>query len=126
MAVAIQKPKTDRASRPSPAERHARARRKRQARSKGLLRLAFPFVIAGMFVYVGLYASVTATSYSQSRLNVLCRQERIKNERLKVELVRRSSPSNIMAAAQKAGMVYATDYEYLRRPSTVASARTGD
>lgn len=130
MAVAVQKLKTEPASRQtsrsSAAAKHMRARRKRHARSRGLLRLICPLVLAAMFLYVGLYAGVTATSYAQSRMDKQCRQERIRNERLKVELTRRSSPSNLMSAAQKAGMVYATEYEYLRRPATMASASTGE
>lgn len=130
MAVAVQKPKTEqltrRTSRPEAATKHMRARRKRHARSRGLYRLVCPLVLGGMFIYVGLYASLTATSYTQSRIDKLCRQERIRNERLKVELTRRSSPSNVMWSAQKAGMVYATEYEYLRQPPKMASAGTGD
>ncbi len=130
MAVAVQKLKTEqmprRASRPEAAGKHMRARRKRHARSRSLLRLACPLVVGAMFLYVGLYASLTATSYTQSRVDKLCRQERIRNERLRVELTRRSSPGNVVSAAQRAGMVYATEYEYLRRPPTMASARTGE
>ena len=97
-------------------------KRRRKSRSRKLMRIVIPIFMVAAFLYIGLYAGVTAASYSKTRLTTLCRQERIRNERLTVELIRRSSPENVMAAAQKAGMVCATRYDYLRKPATVASS----
>ncbi len=96
-------------------------RRRRKSRSRKLVRIVIPIFMVAAFLYIGLYAGLTAASYSKTRLTSLCRQQRIRNERLTVELIRRSSPKNVMAAAQKAGMVCATQYDYLHRPATVAS-----
>ena len=93
-------------------------------RSRRLLSLSLLFVmLICVFSYVSVYASLVATSYDRSRLVKELRQEKIKNERLGVAYVQRSGPGFAMTAAQKAGMVYATRYEYLRSPDTVASAR---
>ena len=100
--------------------------RRRGSRPRKLARLFIPIVLVASFLYVGLYASLTAASYNKSKLIELCRRERIRNERLTVELIRRSSPDHVTAAAQMAGMVCATRYDYLRRPPTVASAAHGD
>jgi len=100
--------------------------RRRGSRPRKLARLFIPIVLVASFLYVGLYASLTAASYNKSKLIELCRRERIRNERLTVELIRRSSPDHVTAAAQRAGMVCATRYDYLRRPPTVASAAHGD
>lgn len=103
-----------------------RARRRRRATAmpgKGYITAAVVGVIVGIFGYVGLYANLTATSFNRSKLTQDYKQEKIKNERLKVEYARRSSPSEAMAAAQKAGMVYATQYDYLENPQAVASVR---
>jgi hypothetical protein len=100
--------------------------RRRKNRLRKLTRLCIPIIVVASFVYVGLYASVTAASYRKSKLIDLCRQERIMNERLTVEMIRRSSPRYVTAAAQKSGMVCATQYDYLHGPPTVASAGSGD
>jgi len=100
--------------------------RRRKSRARKLARLFIPIVLVASFLYVGLYASVTAASYNKSKLIDLCRRERIRNERLTVDLIRRSSPRYVTAAAQKSGMVCATRYDYLHRPPTVASVGTGD
>ena len=83
--------------------------------------------LAFLFGYVNVYASLAKTSYSRSRLVQMCREEKLKNERLKVEWTRRCSPQNVVAAAEKSGMVYASNYEYMGASQTVASAkRFGD
>jgi len=105
----------------------ARRTGRRKSRARGAFRLAAPVLALGfVFLYVALYANLTATSYSRTRIVAACRQERITNERLKVEYIRRSSPHNVMAAAQSAGMVYASRYEYLGRSERIASARGGN
>ena len=86
------------------------------------LSLLFGLLVC-VFGYMSVYASLVATSYDRSRLVKELRQEKIRNERLGVTYVQRSGPGFAMTAAQRAGMVYATRYEYLRKPDTVASAR---
>ncbi len=100
--------------------------RRRRSRVRRLARLFIPLVLAASFAHVGLYASKTATTYNNSRLIDLCRRERIRNERLTVELIRLTGPRYVTAAAQRDGMVCATQYDYLHGPPTVASAGTGD
>lgn len=85
----------------------------------------YMLIAAGLlfvFVHVGLYAIMTAVSFERDRLSNQYRLEKIENERLKVEYIRRTSPAYVIAWAQAAGMVYSKDFEYLERSSTVASA----
>lgn len=77
--------------------------------------------VAMLFGWVAIYANVTVTGYNRSRLTSECRAERLENERLTVEYSRLSSPHIVTSSAQKAGMVYATEYDYIHRPQTVAS-----
>lgn len=88
-------------------------------------RLAY-LLIAGalllVFVHVSLYAMMTAISFERDKLSNQYRLEKIENERLRVEYVRRTSPAYVIAWAQSAGMVYSKDFEYLERSKTVASA----
>lgn len=85
-------------------------------------RLFIVAALAASFFYIAVYAGLTAVSYNKSRLTQTWRLEKIRNERLTVELVRRSSPHYITAAAQHAGMVCATQYDYLHKPAAVARA----
>lgn len=78
--------------------------------------------LAFLFGYVNVYANLAKTSYNRSRLVQMCREEKLKNERLKVEWTRRCSPQNIVVEAEKSGMVYATEYDYIGEPETIASA----
>jgi len=39
-----------------------------------------------------------------------------------LEITVRSSPQNVVAAAERHGMIYATVYDYLEKPRAVASA----
>ena len=125
MAVAVRNETIQRetAAGQSGVSPRARVRPRRRRRPRGLLRFAVPLLVMASFCYVGLYASVTALCYTRNRTAKLCRQQKIQNERLRLELIRRSSPEYIVFAAQKAGMVYATHYDYLRKPATVASAK---
>ena len=109
---------------PSSTPRRTQRARRIRPRSRRYLSLSVLFgLLVGVFCYVSVYACLVATSYDRSRLVKELRQEKIRNERLGVDYVQRSGPGFAMAAAQRAGMVYANHYEYLRRPDTVASAR---
>ena len=113
--------KTD-SSRAKPGPK-ARSRRKPRTAARKLVRaVVLVAVLACLFCYVNLYANLAETSTSRSKLLDLCRQEKIKNERLKLELTVRSSPQEVVAAAERQEMVYATEYEYLELPRAVASA----
>lgn len=76
--------------------------------------------LLGVFGYVALYASLTATSFDRSRMMNEFKAEQIKNERLRIDYIRRSSPASAMGHAQRVGMVYARQYDYLGRSNTVA------
>lgn len=78
--------------------------------------------LAFLFGYVSVYANLTKTGFSRSKLTQMCRVERLRNERLKVEWIRHCSPETVVAAAEKSGMVYATEYEYVGQQQNVASA----
>ena len=123
MAVALrQKIETESVVRRSPKAMRARTRRHRYARFKRVVKMLMPlFGVAMLFGWVAVYANVTVTGYNRSRLTSECRAEKLKNERLKVECSRLSSPHIVTAAAEKAGMVYATQYDYVHQPQTVAS-----
>lgn len=102
-------------------------RRMRVRRPKSVLsrnaRYAFLFAaLVGVFGYVAVYATLTATSFDRSRMMNEFKIEKIKNERLRIDYVRRLSPASAMNAAQKAGMVYAVQYDYLCKSKTVARA----
>ncbi|MCE5324142.1 hypothetical protein LLG46_12625 [bacterium] len=124
MAVAPrQKVNTGSVVRRSPRTMRARTRRLRYARFKRVMKILMPVVcVAMLFGWVAIYANVTVTGYNRSKLTAQLRAERLQNERLKVECSRLSSPHIVTVAAEKAGMVYATQYDYIHQPQTVASA----
>ena len=104
--------------------KRAPTKRRPRAAAWKLSRIVLPVLaLAFLFGYVNVYANLAVTNISRSKLVAMCTEEKIKNERLKIELARRSSPHNIVAVAQEFGMVYATEYDYLDTPRTFASAR---
>ncbi|MDH7602983.1 MAG: hypothetical protein QHI38_12625 [Armatimonadota bacterium] len=88
-----------------------------------LKRVLIAIAVLVALAYIAVYAGVTALGYHNCKLSKLCRQQLIENERLRVAITRCSSPQQIAAAAEKAGMICATAYEYLRAPQSLASAR---
>lgn len=126
MAVALrQNTETTYVTRRMPRAVRTRVRRRRRSRFSQFIRMLMPVVgVAMLFGWVAIYANVTVTGYNRSRLTEQCRIERLKNERLKVECSRLSSPHKVTAAAQKAGMIYATSYDYIHLPQSVASAES--
>lgn len=99
------------------------ARKPRQRRMRGVSKLMFPILaVAVVFGYVSIHANLTSTSYNRNELLSQCRMERIRNQRLKVELMRLTSPQYVLAGAEKAHMIPASHYDYLNRPETVAEA----
>jgi hypothetical protein len=111
-------------TRPSSTARRTKRTRRVRPRSRRFLSVSLLFgLLVCVFGYVSVYASLVATSYDRSQLVKELRQEKIRNERLRVDYVQRSGPGFAMSAAQRAGMVYATRYEYLRKADTMASAR---
>lgn len=79
-------------------------------------------LLAMLFGYVRVYAGLAMAGYSRDTLISELRQEKLRNEELKVKWNTLSSPQRVVNAAEKAGMVYASDYDYINKPSTVASA----
>ena len=77
--------------------------------------------LASLFGYVSIYANLTVAGYNRSKLLDMCRQERLDNQRLKLRWDALSSPNYVVSAAEKAGMVYATQYDYLDKPERLAS-----
>lgn len=101
----------------------ARVRRRPRPRFIRLARLAvLAFCLIGLFGYASIYGNLTVAGYNRSKLMDAYRSELLENQRLKVEWISLGSPNRVVAAAEKSGMVYATDYEYLGKPQTVASA----
>jgi cell division protein FtsL len=80
------------------------------------------FVLAMFLGWMSVYAKLVVTGYSRSKLVATCRQEQLRNQRLKLRMEALSSPGSVVDAARKAGMVYATEYDYIRTPRTVATA----
>lgn len=102
-------------------------RRRASRRRRPLLRrnaaCVFLFsALVGVFGYVALYANLTATSFDRSRMMNEFKMEQIRNERLRIDYVRRLSPAYAMGAAQRVGMVYAKHYDYLGKSNTIAKA----
>lgn len=84
------------------------------------------FVMMGMVLVVGLcfvntYAHITVTGYNRDQLTNTYNEEKQKNEDLKVQWNLLSSPHNVVASAEKSGMIYAKDYDYLGKPKSIAS-----
>ncbi len=86
-------------------------------------RVLSALMIAFLLGYVNVYANLATTGHSRSRLTAAYERELRRNEQLKVEFKSLSSPHNVVMAAQKGGMVYATQYDYIRGPLNVASAQ---
>lgn len=102
-----------------------RARRRVRSRANNIVRaFVMAMGLAFLFGYASVYANLARTGYTRSELSTMCRRQRIENERLRVELVRRSSPNYVVAAAKESGMVPAAQYDYLNKPQTVASAKS--
>jgi hypothetical protein len=101
-----------------------RPRRRVRSRANNIMRaFAMAIGLAFLFGYASVYANLAKTGYTRSELSAMCRRQRIENERLRVEMVRRSSPNYVVAAAKQSGMIPATQYDYLNKPRTVASAK---
>lgn len=79
-------------------------------------------LLAMLFGYVRVYAGLAVAGYSRDTLVSELRQEKLRNEELKVKWNTLSSPQRVVSAAENAGMVYASDYDYVNKPRTVASA----
>lgn len=110
-------------SRRKDAVRRVRVRRPKLRAPRFIKPALIVLLLAGVFGYVNTYAKLTATAADRNRLTVQVKREKIRHERLKLRYIIDSSPRSVTAAAERNGMVYATDYDYLRRPQTVASAR---
>lgn len=94
----------------------------RTKRRRNALAAIIVVFLVSVFGYVTLHASLTAASFDLSRMNNEFKAEKVRNERLRIEYVRRVSPAFAMDAARKCGMVYASEYDYLSKSSTVARA----
>lgn len=79
-------------------------------------------VVTFIFGYVNVFANLTAAGYNRSRLLTEYRQEKIINERLRVQHIMLSSPDRLTVSAGKSGMIYANQYEYLKKPNKIAQA----
>ena len=79
-------------------------------------------VVTFVFGYVNAFANLTAAGYNRSRLLSEYKQEQIINERLRVQHVMLSSPDRLTVSANKSGMIYANQYEYLKKPNKIAKA----
>ena len=103
----------------------SRRRRRKVARWKSpkflLVMLGFTLFLG--FCFVNTYANLAVTGFSRDELSNTYNEQKIKNEELKVQWNLLSSPHNVTAAAQKSGMIYAKDYDYLGKPKSVASAK---
>lgn len=98
-------------------------RRRRRLRLRGALKFAVPVLfLVAVFSFVNVHAKVTTTSYSKSDLQKQYRLEQIRNERLRLELIRITSPKYVVGRAERIGMIPAAQYDYLVRTDTVASA----
>jgi hypothetical protein len=85
--------------------------------------VVLPALALGLFLpYMSIYARLAVTGHSRSALTASLDAQRLTNQRLKIECDSLSSPHNVVAAAQKSGMIYATSYDFIRRPLAVASA----
>lgn len=80
--------------------------------------------LALLFAYVNVYANLAAANCARAKLVRECRIERIRNERLKVQLAGASVSPDLEKRVAAAGMVYASKYDYLGKAQTVARADT--
>lgn len=82
-------------------------------------------VVLGLVILLGwmsIYARLAVTGYSRSELVSALKHEQLKNQRLKMKLDSLTRPQSIVVAAEKAGMVYASEYEYVGKPARLADA----
>lgn len=106
--------------------RRARPRRRAWARYRPMFSLIAGVLGLGLVLgWMSVYGRLAVAGYNRSELVAACRQEQLKNQRLKLKLDSLTSPQSVVAAAQKAGMVYATEYEYLGKPPRLADAGRG-
>jgi hypothetical protein len=84
--------------------------------------VAFLLSLMLVFAYVNVYAGLAVQGFNRSKLIEMCRREKLRNERLKVDYITYSRPNWVVSAAEKNGMVYAKEYDYITRPEVVASA----
>ena len=109
-------------------------RKVRRSRPRRRVRGAFPpalrLGLVGLCVLVllgwmSVYARLAVAGYARSDLLAACKQEQLKNQELRIRLDTLRRPQNVVAEAQKSGMVYATEYEYVGGPRDVASTGNG-
>jgi len=74
------------------------------------------------FAYTGVYANLKKTSYTKSDLDAMYWREKIENQRLQLEIDRRSSPQYVTEAAKQIKMETPTQYDYLDKHDKLASA----
>ena len=106
--------------------RRSRLRRKRRRAYPPALR----FGLVGLCVLVllgwmSVYAQLAVAGYARSDLLVACKRQQLTNQELRIRLDILCRPQNVVAEAQKSGMVYATQYEYVGRSRDVASTGNG-
>ena len=102
------------------------ARSKRRSSTGGWSFLKAGAVVAALallFAYVNVYANLAAANCTRSKLMRECRIERIRNERIKVQLAGASISPDLEKRVAAAGMVYASKYDYLGKAQTVAQAK---
>ena len=103
--------------------RSARSRRRPSTGGWSILKVgAVVAVLALLFAYVNVYANLAAANCTRAQLMRECRIERIRNERLKVQLASVSISPDLEKRVAAAGMVYASKYDYLGKSQTVAQA----
>lgn len=103
-----------------------KARGRQTVMCRRAIKYAFGILaIVLLFGWMCVYAMVTATGINRSDVARQLHREQLRNQRLKMKLDYLSCPQNVVVAAQKAGMVYSTQYEYIVKPQSVASAEKG-
>ncbi len=106
----------------SSSKKRVNPRRRLLGRFSAFARTAFAIlVLALLFGYVSVYAKLTIAGFNRSKLLSDCKQARLTNQRLQVEYNRLCSPKKVDALAEKLGMVRATEYDYVYKPTRLAA-----
>lgn len=108
-----------------------KVRRSRPRRAtNGGLTPAMKYGLIGLCVIVllswmSVYARLAVAGKTRSELTKACAREQLRNQQLRIQLDVLCRPRNVVADAQKSGMVYASRYEYIGGRQHVASAEGG-
>ena len=119
---AIPIPLRDRVAAPpadAPARPALRVVERRQRRVQLLALTGMLAIVGSLFALVAFNSALAQGEFHVSRLDRDLEAAQLRNERLRLEVAERGSPSSVVRAARKLGLVVPTDIEYVVAPEAV-------